>query len=132
MAIQLLMLTYWKVLYLFRLLTYILTFCLSVENKTFNIEDLNISENCVFRFYKYEYRKEYLGSFPFCSWIIGNLLSDLEIQIHSKPKLSNYFESSFDPDMTITVLMLAVLLKLKNLSPHLSKVQRDDCLLPMG
>lgn len=51
--------------------------------------------------------RNFLGSFPFCSWIIGNLLPDLELQIHSKPKLSNCFESSLDPDMTVTVLMLA-------------------------
>lgn len=51
--------------------------------------------------------RNFLGSFPFCSWIIGNLLSDLELQIHSKQKLNNCFESSFDPDMTVTVLMLA-------------------------
>lgn len=52
-------------------------------------------------------RRNFLGSFPFCSWIIGNLLSDLELQVHSKPKLSNCLESSFEPDMTIIVLVLA-------------------------
>ena len=69
-----------------------------LKNKTFNIEDLNISESFVFRFCKYEYKKDFIGSILLCPWIMGKLLSELELQIHSEPKSSNSFESSFDPE----------------------------------
>lgn len=83
------------------------------------MEDLNISESFVFRFCKYEYKKDFIGSILLCPWITGNLLSDLELQIIVSQNQATALKVLLTLSMTTEVHVLAILFRLKNLSPHL-------------